>query len=112
MMDVVARTPRPRVKRKAAAGRVVILFFDEKETCWNACDILGVSRRKCTGLDRLHGGDYSRTTHHYALRYEGGQTVTRNIRYKLIIDDGSFDALPVERRPELCFVDSSIDWVV
>lgn len=100
-------------KRAARKPRTLLLFFDTKEACWAACDAMGLSRRKCSGLDRTHDGDYSRKTKHYAFVFRDAAIRRVNIRFKLMLDDEERDGLPEDLVVwGLGHIDSNDDWIV
>ena len=90
----------------------ITLYFDSKSKCQDACNMLQLSPRKVTDIDKSHGGDYSKHTGHYALVVRSGVTFKTRIRAKLIVDETLYDGLTDNERLSLGYVDiTSKGWI-
>ena len=99
--------------KKEKAKKQITLYFESKDDCLEACDLLELSRRKCADIDRTHGGDYSKKSGHYAMVFRGGATRRVNLRAKLSFDEEMFLGLPDEKRSQLKHRETTnIGWVV
>lgn len=92
--------------------RQLTLFFDSKESCQYACELLGLSLRKVSDIDRTHDGDYSKLTGHYGFKFRNGNTVRVKLRSKLMIDEDMYTSLAPDEKAALGHLSvTSVGWI-
>lgn len=91
----------------------VTLFFESKDDCVNACEKLGLSKRKCVDIDKSHNGNYSKLTGHYAIVYRDGVTLRVPLRAKMTLDQSMYLSLSAEEAAGLKACDwAGLGWIV